>query len=110
MDREKVIEGLEAMREFFGFGLPSQSPVFEAYQNILTDTIAMLKEQEAVEPKTIPEELKLKMWNALYAEEDKFEKKCVGTKEQDSWFLIYRPWLQEGFNLAIKAIADWEGR
>lgn len=47
MDREKVIEGLEAMREFFGFGLPSQSPVFEAYQNILTDTISMLKKQEA---------------------------------------------------------------
>ena len=48
-DREKVIEGLEAMREFFGFGLPSQSPVFEAYQNILTDTIALLKEQDPVE-------------------------------------------------------------
>lgn len=45
-DREKVIEGLEAMREFFGFGLPSQSPVFEAYQNILTDAITLLKEQE----------------------------------------------------------------
>ena len=48
-DREKVFEGLEAMREFFGFGLPSQSPVFEAYQNILTDTIAPLKEQDPVE-------------------------------------------------------------
>ena len=46
MDREKVIEGLKAMREFFGFGLPSQAPVFEAYQNILTDTIALLKEQQ----------------------------------------------------------------
>ena len=48
-DREKVFEGLEAMREFFGFGLPSHSPVFEAYQNILTDTIALLKEQDHVE-------------------------------------------------------------
>lgn len=46
-DREKVIKGLEAMREFFGFGLPSQSPVFEAYQNILTDAITLLEEQEA---------------------------------------------------------------
>ena len=45
-DREKVIEGLEAMREFFGFGLPSQSPVFEAYQRILTDVLALLKEHE----------------------------------------------------------------
>jgi len=47
MDREKVIEGIEAIREFFGFGLPSQSPVFEAYQRILTDAISLLKEQEA---------------------------------------------------------------
>lgn len=46
IDQEKVIEGLETMREFFGFGLPSQSPVFESYQNILTDAIALLKEQE----------------------------------------------------------------
>lgn len=46
-DREKVIEGLTAMREFFGFGLPSQSHVFEAYQNILTDAIVMMKEQKA---------------------------------------------------------------
>ena len=43
----KTIEGLETIREFFGFGLPSQSPVFEAYQNILTDALAMLKEQAA---------------------------------------------------------------
>lgn len=44
-DRETVIEGLEAIREFFGFGLPSQSPTFEAYQNILTDALTLLKEQ-----------------------------------------------------------------
>ena len=48
-DIKKVIEGLEAMREFFGFGLPSQPPVFEAYQNILTDTLALLKEQDNCE-------------------------------------------------------------
>lgn len=47
-DKEKVIKGLEAMREFFGFGLPSQTPVFEAYQNILTDAITLLKEQEQI--------------------------------------------------------------
>ena len=47
MDRENVIEGIEAIREFFGFGLPSQTPVFEAYQRILTDAIVLLKEQEA---------------------------------------------------------------
>lgn len=45
-DREKVIEGIEAIREFFGFALPSQMPLFESYQRILTDAISMLKEQE----------------------------------------------------------------
>lgn len=53
-DREKVIEGLEAIREFFGFGLPSQSPVFEAYQNILTDTITLLKEQDTKGKNRLP--------------------------------------------------------
>ena len=43
---EKTIEGIEAIREFFGFGLPSQSKVFEAYQTILTDALELLKEQE----------------------------------------------------------------
>ena len=50
MDRKKIIEGLEAMRAFFGFGLPSQTPVFEAYQNILTDALALLSEQNPVKP------------------------------------------------------------
>lgn len=42
---EKTIEGIEAIREFFGFGLPSQNKVFEAYQTILTDTLELLKKQ-----------------------------------------------------------------
>lgn len=41
----KTIEGIEAIREFFGFGLPSQNKVFEAYQQILSDTLELLKEQ-----------------------------------------------------------------
>lgn len=45
-DRENVIKGLEVIRKFFSFGLPSKEPAFEAYQNILTDTIVLLKEQE----------------------------------------------------------------
>lgn len=51
-DREKTIEGLETIRKFFSFGLPSKVPKFETYQNILTNTIVLLKEQEAVKPKT----------------------------------------------------------
>ena len=42
---EKTIEGIEAIREFFGFGLPSQNKAFKAYQTILTDTLELLKEQ-----------------------------------------------------------------
>ena len=84
--------------------------VHNAYEHGFCNALKTLKEQDVVKPKIIPEELKQKMWNALYAEEDKLEKKYVGTKEHNSWFLIYRPWLQEGFNLAIKAIADWEGQ
>ena len=62
------------------------------------------------QPKTVPEELKQKMWNALYTEEDEYEKKFVGKEEHLNWFTVYRPWLQKGFNIAINAIADWEGR
>jgi len=64
----------------------------------------LLKEQE------LPTELKQKMWNALYAEEDEYEKKFVGKEEHLNWFTVYRPWLQKGFDIAIKTIADWEGR
>lgn len=47
-----------------------------------------------------------KLWNALYAEEDKLEKKYVGTPEHDKWFMVYRPWLQDGFGIAIKAMSE----
>lgn len=106
MNREKVIAGLTMLLD------RKNDDTCEGLKccKIAEDALALLKEQEAAKPKTIPEELKLKMWNALYAKEDKFEENYIGTKEQNSWFLIYRPWLQEGFDLAIKAIADWEGR
>lgn len=116
-DREKIIKGLEFTKAMITFN-PSTGEDIEPEDlnedNKITydacvGAIALLKEQEAVQPKTIPEELKQKMWNALYTEEGKFEKKYVGA-EEDGWFFIYRPWLQKGFNLAIKAIADWEER
>ena len=47
MDREKVIEGLETIKRFFGYGLPSTAEMFDSYYGILNDAIAMLKEQEA---------------------------------------------------------------
>ena len=47
-----------------------------------------------------------KLWNAFYAEEDKFEKKYIGTPEHDNWFMIYRPWLQNGFGIAINVLSE----
>ena len=47
-----------------------------------------------------------KLWKALYAEEDKLEKKYVGTPEHNNWFMVYRPWLQDGFGIAIRALSD----
>lgn len=98
-------------------GLESWCGIDETARDLYTDDIntnrpdwCPLKEQEAVEPKAIPEELKQKMWNALYAEEDEYEKKFVGKEEHLNWFTVYRPWLQKGFDIAINAIADWEGR
>ena len=47
-----------------------------------------------------------KLWNALYAEENKLENKYIGTPEHDNWFLVYRPWLQDGFGIAIKVLSE----
>ena len=46
-DREKVIRGLETIKQFFGYGLPSTAEMFDSYYGILNDTIALLKRQEA---------------------------------------------------------------
>ncbi len=51
MDMEKVIKGLETIKQFFGYGLSSTAEMFDSYYGILNDAIAMLKEQKAVEPK-----------------------------------------------------------
>lgn len=114
---EKVIKGLHQHVEGPMYDRCGECSYYEfdkdgfmCRDELLHDAIALLKEQETVKSKTISEELKQKMWNALYTEEDKFDKKYAGTKEHDNWFLIYRPWLQDGFDLAIKAIADWEGQ
>ena len=47
MDREKVIEGLETIKQFFGYGLPSTAEMFDSYYGTLNDAIALLKKQEA---------------------------------------------------------------
>ena len=47
-----------------------------------------------------------RLWNALYAKEDKLEKRYIGTTEHDNWFMVYRPWLQDGFGIAIKVLSE----
>jgi len=102
MDRKKVIKALEER-------ISTCSMIGDGFDVVLNwkladDILALLKEQE------LPTELKQKMWNALYAEEDEYEKKFVGKEEHLNWFTVYRPWLQKGFDIAINTIAEWEGR
>lgn len=47
-----------------------------------------------------------KLWNALYTEEDKFEKRYINTPEHNNWFMVYRPWLQDGFGIAINVLSE----
>ena len=46
-DREKVIKGLETIKQFFGYGLPSTAELFDSYCGTLNDALALIKEQEA---------------------------------------------------------------
>lgn len=46
IDREKVIKGLETIKQFFGYGLPSTAEMFDSYYGILNDAIALLKKDE----------------------------------------------------------------
>lgn len=108
-DKETVITHLTIIRTWASFARERDLQFFTAkhLEDMATwadEAIAMLKEQE------LPTELKQKMWNALYAEEDEYEKKFVGKEEHLNWFTVYRPWLQKGFDIAINVIADWEGR
>ena len=114
MNREMVIKAAEICLRYIDDGnCPVECPYFDlctkyekrvVFQPLIRDALALLKEQE------LPTELKQKMWNALYAEEDEYEKKFVGKEEHLNWFTVYRPWLQKGFDIAINTIADWEGR
>ena len=75
--------------------------VHNAYDHGFYNAVRTLKKRD---------NLKQKMWNALYVEEDQLEKKFVGTEElHDKWFYVYRPWLQRGFEIAIKVIAEQDG-
>lgn len=102
MTNEDAIKWLENLKQDIG---KLRHEDLWPYAQAIDEIIALLEGQEV-----ITNELKLKMWNALYAKEDECEKKLVGTDKYHEWFSTYRPWLQTGFNIAIDAIADWEGR
>lgn len=46
IDREKVIKGLETIKQFFGYGLPSTAEMFDSYYGILNDALVLLKKDE----------------------------------------------------------------
>ena len=52
------------------------------------------------------EKLLQKMWNALHEAEDRYERQYTGTDLHDNWFLIYRPWLQQGFEIALHTLDE----
>ena len=103
-DREKVIKGLKcccSMDMCFD-GCPyheTSQNIDECTSQLALEALGLLKEQEAITQK---------MWNALYAEEDELEKKFTQTDKQNEWIMEYRPWLQRGFEIAIRVIAEWE--
>ena len=68
------------------------------------DAPELLKELK----KTVPEELDLKMWHALFAEEDRCRKHFAKTENNDLLFGHWLPWLRKGFGIAMTAIAEWE--
>ena len=99
-NRERVIKGLKHCAANDARTCP-YFDVDECHASLAFDVLALLREQDA---------MKQKMWNALYAEEDELEKKFVGSEDHDAWFTVYRPWLQRGFEIAIKVIAEQEGQ
>lgn len=54
----------------------------------------------------VDNQLLQKFWNAFYKEEDEWEKLFVGTSNHEKWFTSYRPWLQAGFEIAIKVLSQ----
>ena len=102
-DTEKVIKAWEIFRDSNPYEI-CDGREFRAIAEpeycmgqMIADTIDLLKEQKTVLQK---------MWNALFAEEDALEKQFVGTDKNDVWFMVYRPWLQRGFEIAINAVVE----
>ena len=44
---DRVIKGLETIKSFFEYGLPSTAELFDSYYSILNDAIALLKSRTA---------------------------------------------------------------
>ena len=102
IDREKVTRAVDSCFDYWLEQHRCLLPLeLEAVRQLKTDALTLLKEQESI---------KQKMWNALYAEEDKLEKQYAGTNMNDDWFLVYRPWLQRGFEIALEVIVKQEGQ
>lgn len=54
----------------------------------------------------VDDNLLQKLWNTFYKEEDEWAQLFVGTSRHDDWFMSYRPWLQAGFEIAIRVLSQ----
>lgn len=106
-DRAKVLQDLQELSLYlFGeYKISTKEHEEEAYNRFLAanNALELLKEQ-----KTIPEELDLKMWHALFAEEDRCKQHFANTENNNLLFGHWLPWLRKGFGIAMTAIKEWE--
>ena len=103
MDREKVIKGLELLKDFLCDGLPGKRVVFNSYIGIANDAISLLKEQE---------------WNLLTEDDDGIIHGLPGddgqylmTDGRDIWIDDYMDGVDDGIFLDsgrdVREIKAW---
>lgn len=110
--KERIIEILKnEINNYTELG-PDGLDVTNVDTQVLRFAILYLKEEDnkilnMIEKlPVVDDNLLQKLWNAFYKEEDEWEQLFRGTSNHDKWFMTYRPWLQAGFEIAIKALSQ----
>ena len=110
--KERIIEILKnEINSYTELG-PDGLDVTNVDTQILRFAILYLKEEDnkilnMIEKlPVVDDNLLQKLWNAFYKEEDEWEQLFRDTSNHDKWFMTYRPWLQSGFEIAIKALSQ----
>ena len=97
--KEKIIEILENEIDNYTELGPDGLDTTNVDTQVLRLAILYLKGKEN-------NQLLQKLWNAFCKEEDEWEKLFIGTSNHEKWFTSYRPWLQAGFEIAIKVLSQ----